>query len=331
MRTAWVLILLAACGDDGGGGTVDAPPMAIDARPGGGGTWTTGTAVEGGAIQETVAVAVAGKIYVLGGFDGTQAIVDRVQVYDTATGMWSDGPKLPRELHHANAATDGTTIYLLGALVTGSFTAIGDVYSLNPATDSDWAMLAAMPSGRERGAAVTDIIDGKIYVAGGFRNLQASDLVDVYDPVMNMWTPLAAMPATRDHACGAAIGGKLIVAGGRTVQVNSPRPDVYSYDPVMNMWTTVAPMPTGRGGMGCGAIGGKLYTAGGEGNGAVASGVFPDVEAYDPVANTWTELSDMPNPKHGVGGAVWDGALYLCGGADEAGFGAIADTDVFRP
>jgi hypothetical protein len=39
----------------------------------------------------------------------------------------------------------------------------------------------------------------------------------------------------------------------------------------------------------------------------------------------------MPGPKHGVGGAVWDGALYLCGGADREGFGAIAATDVFRP
>ena len=83
--------------------------------------------------------------------------------------------------------------------------------------------------------------------------------------------------------------------------------------------------------MGCGAIGDKLYTAGGEGNPAVASGVFPDVEAFDPATNTWTELADMPNPKHGVAGAVWDGALYLCGGANMEGFGAIAATDIFRP
>ena len=53
-----------------------------------------------------------------------------------------------------------------------------------------------MTAGRERGAAVTDIIDGKIYVAGGFRNLQASALVDVYDPGTNMWAPLADLPAT---------------------------------------------------------------------------------------------------------------------------------------
>ena len=90
-------------------------------------------------------------------------------------------------------------------------------------------------------------------------------------------------------------------------------------------------MPTGRGGTGCGVIGDTLYVAGGEGNAAVPSGVFPDVEAFTPATNTWQELDDMPEPRHGVAGAAWGGALYLCGGANRAGFGAIATTVVFRP
>jgi N-acetylneuraminic acid mutarotase len=319
---------VAACGDDGGQTTIDG---AVADTPSGGGAWSTGTPVAQGAIQETAAVGVAGKIYLIGGFDDTDGITMRVQVYDTATKAWSDGPALPRAVHHANAATDGTTIYVLGALSGTNFTAIGDSYALNPATETQWRTLAAMPGGRERGSAVTDVIGGKVYVAGGFRTVMASDLVDVYDPGTNMWTPLASLPATRDHACGAAIGGRLIVAGGRTVQTNSPRPDVWSYDPGANMWTARAAMPTGRGGMGCGAIGDVLYATGGEGNPAIASGVFADVEAYNPATDTWTELAPMPNPKHGVAGAVWDGALYLCGGADQEGFGAIAATDVFRP
>ena len=113
----------------------------------------------------------------------------------------------------------------------------------------------------------------RVYLAGGFRNVAASDLVDVYDPGQDMWTPLASLPATRDHACGAAIGSELIFAGGRTVQTNSPRPDVWSYSPATTTWTPRAAMPTGRGGMGCGAIGNKLYTTGGEGNPAATSGV----------------------------------------------------------
>lgn len=329
MRIACALVVVAACGGDGEG--VDAGGPTETDSPVAGGAWTTGTAVAQGAIQETAAVAVAGKIYLIGGFDDDEGVTDRVQVYDTATQTWSDGPKLPRTLHHANATTDGTTIYVLGALTGTNFAAIGDTYSLDPATETQWQARTGIPAGRERGSAVTGVIDGKIYVAGGFRTVMASDLVDVYDPDADTWTPLAALPATRDHACGDAIGGELIVAGGRTVQTNSPRPDVWSYDPGTNTWTARAPMPTGRGGMGCGAIGGTLYTAGGEGNPALPSGVFANVEAFDPATNTWTELAAMPNPKHGVAGAVWDGALYLCGGADQEGFGAIADTDVFRP
>ena len=118
--------------------------------------------------------------------------------------------------------------------------------------------------------------------------------------------------------------------GGRTSQ-SSPLPDVWSYDPGADTWTPRTAMPTGRGGMGCGAIGGKIYTAGGEGNASVSSGVFPDVEAFDPATNTWTKLPDMPNPKHGVGGAVWDGTLYLCGGGNKQGLNPIAATDIFRP
>lgn len=325
MRLACALCLLAGCGDDAIT-PADAPRDVASVEG-----WSTGASVARGAIQETAAAAVDGKIYVVGGFDASLAIVDHVQIYDTATGAWSDGPALPRALHHANVVSDGATLYVLGALATTSFTAIGDVFSLAPATESSWTTRMAMPAGRERGAAIAGLIDGKIYVAGGFRGGQASALVDVYDPVADSWTPLAALPAPRDHGCGAALGGELIVAGGRTGQVTSPQPDVWSYTPATNMWTARAPMPTGRGGAGCGAIGGTLYVAGGEGNGAVASGVFPNVEGFTASTNTWAQLAPMPNPKHGVGGAVWAGALYLCGGADRAGFGAIAATDVFRP
>jgi N-acetylneuraminic acid mutarotase len=329
MRIASALILVAACGDDGGGMTATDAGRDIGDPPANG--WTTGTAVAQGAIQETAAVGVAGKIYLIGGFDDNEGITARVQVYDTATNTWSDGPALPEAVHHPNAVTDCTTHYVLGALSGTNFTAIGDAYKLSPATDTSWTTLASMPTGRERGAAVTGIIDGKIYLAGGFRMLAASAQTDVYDPAADEWTALVDMPATRDHACGAAIGGELIFAGGRTVQTNSPRPDVYAFDPTAGTWNVRASMPTGRGGMGCGAIGDKLYATGGEGNAAVASGVFPDVEVFDPATNTWTELADMPNPKHGVAGAVWDGALYLCGGANKEGFGAIDAVDVFRP
>ena len=324
MRVVAALALVAACGDDATT-TVDASPDVGEVAG-----WSTGTAVARGAIQETAAVAVDGKVYVIGGFDDDEGIVAHVQIYDTATGTWSDGPDLPSALHDANAATDGTTIFVGGALSGASFAAVGDTYSLAPATETQWTVRTAMPAARARGAAVSAMIAGKLYVAGGYRMGGAVDLVDVYDPATDTWTALAALPATRDHACGGAIDGELIVAGGRTSQ-NAPLPDVWSFAPGTNTWTARPPMPTGRGGTGCGVIAGALYVTGGEGNSAAPSGVFPQVEAFTPATNTWQQLAEMPEPRHGVGGAVWDGALYLCGGANRAGFGAIASTVVFRP
>jgi len=324
-----LLLALAACGDSAA--TPDAPITTGD-HPIGGGGWTTGTAVANGSIQETAAVAIAGKIYLIGGFDDDEGVTSRVQIYDTATSTWSDGPALPIALHHATAATDGTTIVVAGFLTGNNFATNGGVYSLAPATETQWQTRAAMPAGRERGAAVADVIAGKLYVVGGWRNLQASNLVDVYDIAANTWlAPLANLPAARDHACGGTISGELVVAGGRTIQTDSIRPEVWSYNPGTNTWTPRAAMPTARGGMGCGVIDDVLYTAGGEGNPNVPSGVFASVEAYSLATNTWTVLDPMPNPKHGVGGAVWDGALYLCGGASTEGFGAIAATDILRP
>src|SRR5690606_23448395 len=42
-----------------------------------------------------IAAATAGRIYVMGGFDDADRVVQAVDVYDTATGTWSAGPLLP--------------------------------------------------------------------------------------------------------------------------------------------------------------------------------------------------------------------------------------------
>lgn len=318
-------VALAAC---------SSPAPAADANdpsdaPIVGGTWTSGTPVANGAVQETAAVALDGKVYLLGGFDDNEGITDRVQIYDTVTSTWSDGPALPRTLHHITVATDGTTIYIAGALTNMSFDTVYDVYSLAPATQTTWQTLPSLPVDRGRGAGVAAMIGGKLYIASGFHMLMANGQLDVFDPGTNMWTALADMPAPRDHACGGVIDGQLVVTGGR--QDAMKRTDTWSYDRGTNAWTPRAPLPTARSGMGCGVIGDTLYVAGGEGNTDVPSGVFEEVEGFHLASNTWTQLTPMPTPKHGVGGAVWDGALYLCGGASKGGYGSIAATDIYRP
>jgi N-acetylneuraminic acid mutarotase len=325
MRRAPWLLVIAACGDGGGTSTPDGQDGACaTAAP-----WSSAPALIRGPTQETAAVAVDGKIYVLGGFSEAASVVASVQVFDTATCRWSTGPELPKPVHHANAAEVAGTIYVVGSMETLSFTALPDVWSWNPATETGWTTRAPMPAGTQRGSAITGVLDGKIYVAGGLRGGAVTD-VSIYDPADDSWAPAAPLPMARDHGCGGAIGGKLYVAGGRQATVGSTSPLVFELAPG-GAWVERAPMITARGGTACGVIGGRLIVVGGEGNPASPSGVFPQVEAYDAAANMWAALAPMPTPRHGMGAAAWNGQLHVPGGASKQAFGAVAVYEILTP
>jgi N-acetylneuraminic acid mutarotase len=319
MRWLLAMVLLWGCGDDGGGGGPE--PDADPNSP-----WRDGPPVGGGVIQEHATVALDGKIYVLGGFAGT-TITSAVRVFDTATETWSDGEPLPQMIHHATATVVDGTIYVLGALRNPTFDAMGAVYTYNPLTDAGWVVRTGMPTGTQRGAAVAGFVDGRIIVAGGFREGSVADAA-AYDPLTDTWDDTVPdLPGARDHGCGGVVGGVLIVAGGRLGPTNSNR--VWAFEG--GAWVDRAPMPTGRSGTGCGVIDGELIVVGGEGNPDASTGVFPQVEAYDPVADSWRTLEQMPTPRHGMGAAAWDGSLYVPGGAPVQNFSATDVHEILTP
>ena len=318
-----VLLVAAGCGDN----TeipLDAVPDASACTPGPG--WTTAPDLPRGPTQETVTVAVDGTIYVIGGFVGGP--VDAVQAFDTRTCAWSEGPALPRAIHHANAAVVDGTIWVLGALESLSFTTHGHVWSWNPATETAWTTHPAMPA--ERGSSVLGVVDGQILVAGGLRNGTVQE-VSRFDPAARTWTTLPALPDGRDHACGGVIGDAFYVAGGRGGMAGGNASTLWALLPGATSWTPRASMPTGRSGTACAILDDRLYVFGGEGNPATPTGVFAEAEVYDPAADAWTSLASMPVPRHGMGAAAWDGRIYVPGGATVGGFGAVATHEVFTP
>lgn len=330
-------VLVLGCGDDGGGSGDDDPSAdaAIDGEPPGcpaptGEPWQAAPAVGGGPIQETAAVAVDGKVYVIGGFNGQAGVVDTVRVYDTATCAWSDGPELPEAVHHANVAAVDGTIYVLGFLTGLNFAARGDVWAWTPSTDAGWSTRAAMPAGTQRGSSIVGVIDGVVYLAGGLRGGAVAD-VSAYDPALDAWDDAPPdLPEPRDHGCGGVVAGTLYVTGGREGAIESTSPAVYAYAPG-GAWASREGMPTGRGGTACGVVGDRIIVAGGEGNPDDDSGVYPQVEAYDPALDEWMTLPPMPTPRHGMAAAAWGDALYVPGGATVQAFGAVDTHEVLTP
>ena len=141
------------------------------------------------------------------------------------------------------------------------------------------------------------VLDGKIYVVGGFNGAFLAT-VEVYDPATNAWSQAAAMGTGRSNLGVAVLGGKLYAAGGRngTGSMHSSVSLMEVFDPQTNAWTPVAPMSTARGSFAMAAVQGKLYVAGGYAAGG-GDGITL-AEAYDPQQNHWEAVAPMAQGRH---------------------------------
>ncbi|MGH7311357.1 MAG: Kelch repeat-containing protein, partial [Candidatus Rokuibacteriota bacterium] len=74
-----------------------------------------------------------------------------------------------------------------------------------------WTQGAPMPE--ERTEVAVAVLDGRIYVVGGFGGGGA--LLE-YDTAADRWRARAAPPASLHHAGAVAAGGRLYVVGGYT-------------------------------------------------------------------------------------------------------------------
>ena len=86
-----------------------------------------------------------------------------------------------------------------------------------------------------------------------------------------------------------------------------------------------------QGGLAAAALEGKLYAFGGEyfDNGG---GVYPESWMYDPQIDSWTALTDMLTPRHGLGAVTLRSSIYVIGGAKQAsGIDTSPIVERFRP
>lgn len=293
-----------------------------------GASWST-LAPLATARQEVAVAELGGLVYVIGGFDGTGTVRSTVERYDPATDSWMTVASLPVVIHHATATAANGKLYVIGGWSDFFATALADVYEYDPGTDS-WIAKTDMPTARGSPAAAE--VGGMIYVVGGW-NAGVVDDFAAYDPVTDSWTVLTAMPMARNHLGGAGVGGKFYAVGGRT-DLGAGTGNVATvelYDPVAASWSGGASLPRPRGGLAVAVTSGLIFALGGEGNDEEPSGVFPDVDAYDPSADAWVPRADMLTARHGIGAAVVAGRIHVPGGGPVEGFGVTGVHEVFNP
>jgi N-acetylneuraminic acid mutarotase len=173
-----------------------------------------------------------GKVYVIGGAQSLNSSLNTIDVYDPATDTWdttkTDMPTARAELC---VATVNGKIYAIGGTTSHNGpTIFGTVEEYNPTTDSWDTNKQPMPTARKGTACA--VIDNKIYVAGGSAaSFNPSNILEVYDPATDNWTPKANMLAARYYPQGAVLNDTFYVSGGIIGSPWTGQIEVQKYDP----------------------------------------------------------------------------------------------------
>ncbi len=182
----------------------------------------------------------------------------------------------------------------------------------------------AAPAGVARQELYPEVLDGRIYVAGGLLspNTGYSAHFESWDPAQARWTRLATLPEARHHIALAATGGRLWGVGGFSGGFPNWRAEagVYWYEPAADRWHRGPDLPQPRAEGVAAAVQGKVYLIGGRVPAAPGASHFNDhrdtvaTEVLDPATGRWSRLADAPTARNSAASAVIDGRIYVVGG-----------------
>lgn len=201
-------------------------------------------------VTHVGAVVVGSSIWFPGGFAGNDPgySIKNVQIYDTKTNTWSDGPSLPEPLASHAAVRLGNYFHVFGGLLPDRQTDTGVHYVLDLSNQGDgWKKAAPLPFPRNHLSGVA--LAGKIYAIGGqFGHDEAwSDqrFLHEYDPISDKWTRKADLPLDRSHFEPGTISknGKIIIVGGRNRKNDVILDKITEYDPDLDKWKELDPLP----------------------------------------------------------------------------------------
>ena len=254
-------------------------------------TWHTAANMPTPRVAPQTAV-FSNEIYVFGGYDrkgprGTFRYKNNLEMYDPGTDTWVKKRNMPTLREGFTTAVVNGKIYVIGGRIhknkLGAGVATGLVEVYDPLTNR-WEKRADMPT--ERGETDAVVIDGKIYVLGGYTWRMVPGLaerfvtrIEEYNPKTDKWRKLPDMPMFRGWFATVAVDNEIYTLGGMNLEHHRVAyiSDVDVYNPKVGKWRKVESMTLLKGTTAV-VVKGTIYALGG----VLGGGRFsPIVEAYD--------------------------------------------------
>jgi N-acetylneuraminic acid mutarotase len=243
-------------------------------------------------IAHTTATEAGGKIYIIGGHDGSA----------TYASVWEFDPLAPcndparpayrqrrpmstSRMFHAAAGLNGK-IYVLGGYPRPYVaTALRSAEVYDPAADT-WTPIQDMSAPRWGFAAAS--VGNMVYAIGGAGNPEGPYVppsAEAYDVATGQWAAVTSLPSTTGWGQAAVgLNGRVFVIGGQTTWWTLPftASTVLSYDPADASWQVEPSMQTRRSMHAATVLDGTIYAVGG--NSPDANGTTASAESFQPAS-----------------------------------------------
>ncbi|MBI4497854.1 MAG: CSLREA domain-containing protein [Chloroflexi bacterium] len=178
-------------------------------------TWTAKAPMPVPMMDVYSTVAVGGKVYVIGGFDGTQ-VRNLVQIYDPSTDSWSLGAPMPSPRSNVLAAECGGKIYAIGGL-DPSIANLSTNEAYDPVANV-WYMADAMPTARSELAVAGISTGSEVYVIGSGPFGLSSPTHERFTCALATLTPAPPAPSAKTMSPVSGDGQ----TGGTTLPLRDP-------------------------------------------------------------------------------------------------------------
>lgn len=156
----------------------------------------------------------------------------------------------------------------------------------------------------------------KVFFAGGSRfndspEEQLFATVDIYDVLTNSWT-VASLSEPRAYIGAAAVGNRVLFAGGKKDIYSNPSNRVDIYDLSSNTWST-ATLSEGRSYIAAVTVDNKAYFAGGYTEDRYYTNSSRTIDIYNDRTNSWS-AHHLLEPKGMCSGITAGNNIYWAGG-----------------
>jgi uncharacterized repeat protein (TIGR01451 family) len=270
-----------------------------------------------------------GSVLVAGGFDNSFGVpVASAELYDAGGDSWSPADPMGTARYQAGAVRlgDGRVLVAGGDSASDGPHMSAELYDPDP---DAWEPTAESMDDKRAALTLTVLDDGKVLAAGGYESASletgvvAVNTAEIYDPVLDVWTPTSDLMAVPryGHTATRLADGKVLVTGGSNA-IGSSLSSAEVFDPLTGEWSTVAPMTGVRLGHAAALLpNGKVLVAGGFVR--IANQTLASAEIYDPDTNTWTSAAALRTGRTShtatllasgtvlvAGGGFWSTELY---------------------